>query len=83
MWHRLRLSIIGWLLAVPSAHAGMCALCRQALAQSHNRGLIQGFYWSILLIGGVPLIIMAAVGFVIWRHSHSSAFGPRSSRPAR
>ena len=67
MWRRLRLSIVGFLFAVPSAHAGMCALCRQALAQSNNRGLIQGFYWSILLIGGMPLMIMAIISVIVWR----------------
>ena len=72
MWHRVRLSIVGWLLAVPPAHAGMCALCRQVLAQSHNRGLIQGFYWSILLIGGVPLMLMAAISVIVWRRSRAS-----------
>ena len=72
MWRRLWLSIVGLLSAAPSAHAGMCALCRQALAQSNNRGLIQGFYWSILLIAGVPLMIMAVISFIVWRHIRSS-----------
>ena len=68
MWRRLFLLCIGLALTAPAANAGMCALCRQALAQSHNRGLIQGFYWSILLIAGVPLIIMAVIGLIAWRH---------------
>ena len=56
------------LLGVPEqAWAGTCALCRQALASGGNQGLIQGFYWSILLIAGVPLAIMAGVGWVVWQ----------------
>ena len=50
-----------------SVSAGMCALCRQALASGGNPGLIQGFYWSILLIAGVPLVMMTTVGLVAWR----------------
>ena len=56
------------LAAVPvSARAGTCALCRQALASGGGAGLIQGFYWSILLIAGVPLVIMTVVGLAVWR----------------
>ena len=54
-----------------SASAGTCALCRQALASSGNGRLIQGFYWSILLIAGVPLIIMGVIAFSVWRSAHS------------
>ena len=51
----------------------LCSLCRQVLASSGNRGLTQGFYWSILLIAGVPLIIAGVVGYAVWRSRH----GPR------
>ncbi len=54
----------------PTVFAGTCALCRQALASGGNQGLIDGFYWSILLIAGVPLIILSAVGVVVWRQRH-------------
>lgn len=64
-----------WLLIVevllvfhpPSAWAGLCALCRQALASGGNSGLIQGFYWSILLIAGVPLVMLGVIGLMAWR----------------
>ena len=56
-------------LALPSAaFGGTCALCRQALASGGNAGLIKGFYWSIVLIAGVPLAIMAVVAVIVWRH---------------
>ena len=58
-------SVLG--LPVPGL-AGTCALCRQALASGGNPGLIQGFYWSILLIAGIPLVIMATIGLMVWRH---------------
>lgn len=47
--------------------AGTCALCRQALASGGNEGLIRGFYLSILLIAGMPLLILAGVAALIWR----------------
>ena len=45
----------------------LCALCRQALASGGNEGLIRGFYLSILLIAGMPLVILAAVAVLFWR----------------
>lgn len=45
---------------------GLCALCRETLASGGNAGLVKGFYWSIVLIAGVPLVIMA-VAAVVWR----------------
>lgn len=60
------------LLGVPEqAWAGTCALCRQALASGGNQGLIRGFYWSILLIAGVPLLILGMVGWLAWRGARS------------
>lgn len=67
---RVRAWALGLLLAggwAPVAQAGMCALCRQALASGGNGGLIRGFYWSILLIAGVPLALMGALGILVWR----------------
>lgn len=52
-------------MALPFA---LCALCRQALASGGNAGLLQGFYWSIALMTGVPLLIMAVVAVALWRH---------------
>ncbi len=66
-WNGLLVGTGGFLGIAPSAVAGTCALCRQALASGGNQGLIQGFYWSILLIAGVPLAIMGAVGLLAWR----------------
>ena len=60
--------LLALLLERPAkALAGTCALCRQALASGGNQGLIQGFYWSIVLIAGVPLVIMGTVGLLVWR----------------
>jgi hypothetical protein len=54
------------------AFAGTCALCRQTLESGGNQGLVQGFYWSILLIAGVPLGIFSAVALAIWRSRRRS-----------
>ncbi|MCB9799629.1 MAG: hypothetical protein H6757_02585 [Candidatus Omnitrophica bacterium] len=40
-----------------TAWAGTCALCRQSLSMAGGPGLIQGFYWSIILIAGMPMLI--------------------------
>ncbi len=66
-WNGLLVGTGGFLGVAPSAFAGTCALCRQALASGGNQGLIQGFYWSIVLIAGVPLVIMGTVGLLVWR----------------
>ena len=59
--------MIGLTVAPRSAWAGTCALCRQALASGANAGLIHGFYWSILLIAGMPLVMMTVIGVIVWR----------------
>ena len=58
----------GLLWAASPSFASTCALCRQALASGGNPGLIRGFYWSIVLIAGMPLVLMGAAGFLVWRH---------------
>lgn len=45
----------------------MCSLCREVLAAAGNPGLVHGFYWSILLIGAVPLLVLSVAGVAIWR----------------
>lgn len=37
-----------------------CALCRQTLKSGGSEGLIRGFYWSIVLIGAIPLLIFCS-----------------------
>ena len=68
---RIRACGVGLLWAAcagaQEASAGTCALCRQALASGGSPGLVQGFYWSILLIAGVPLAIFAAAVVFAWR----------------
>lgn len=45
----------------------LCALCRQALASGGHEGLLRGFYLSILLIAGMPLLIFAVAAVLVWR----------------
>lgn len=47
---------------VSGAWAGLCPMCRQALEQSNQKGLLQGFYLSILLIAGMPFLIFSILG---------------------
>ncbi len=56
---------LGW---AANAEAGTCALCREVLASGGSDGLIEGIYWSILLIAGMPLILMTTIGIAVWRY---------------
>lgn len=49
-----------------SVFAGTCALCRETLSSGGNEGLIRGFYLSILLIAGMPLLILAGAAVLVW-----------------
>lgn len=60
--------LLGLFAAPAPAHAGLCALCRKTLEQSGNTGLIHGFYWSILLIGSIPLLVLLIGGGWLLRH---------------
>lgn len=53
-------------LVSKTAFAGLCPLCRQALEQGGNEGLVKGFYWSILLIAGIPLLIFSVVSVIVF-----------------
>ncbi len=44
---------------VPGNAWAMCSLCRETLRQTGKEGLLNGFYWSILLIGSIPLFVIA------------------------
>lgn len=57
------------MILAPAAFAGMCPLCRQTLAMGGSEGLIQGFYWSILLIAGMPILILIFAAFYSYRMS--------------
>lgn len=77
LWNGLVMGTGGLCVWAPPACAGTCALCRQALASGGNPGLIQGFYWSIVLIAGIPLLMMGGVGFLAWRNSRLLRGTPR------
>lgn len=53
---------------VSNAWAGLCPMCRQALEQSNQGGLLRGFYLSILLIAGMPLLIFSVLGLYFFYH---------------
>jgi hypothetical protein len=40
------------------AWAGTCSLCREVLQQGGSQNLIKGYYWSIVILVGLPLIII-------------------------
>lgn len=67
----LGLTAFSFLLS-PSSYAGMCAMCRRTLEMTGGQGLIKGFGLSILLIGGMPLLIAGFAVFVFMRGAKKS-----------
>lgn len=51
-----------------TAEAGLCSMCRQTLQMGGSPGLIKGFFWSVLLIGGVPLLLLAVFSLLFYSH---------------
>ncbi|GEM_PF-4752113 len=60
--------VVSELLFTSPAYAGLCALCRRTLEMTNNAGLIKGFFLSVLVIAGVPLLIGGIVFFVFYSH---------------
>ncbi|MCG3205547.1 MAG: hypothetical protein KCHDKBKB_02269 [Elusimicrobia bacterium] len=54
----LFLSSLVWFFSSP-LWAGLCSLCRETLRQGGGQKLINGFYWSVVVIGIIPLIVIA------------------------
>ncbi len=55
------------LAASGPALAQGCAMCRKNLEQNGGAGLLQGFYWSILLLVSLPLLMTGTFAFLFWR----------------
>ena len=54
------------LLASTDAHA-QCRLCKAALESGGGKGLIMGFYFSILLLLGTPFVLVGSfVGVIVY-----------------
>lgn len=47
--------------------AGTCSLCREALATGGSRGLIRGYFWSIVLLVVVHLLILSVGVRYAWK----------------
>lgn len=75
------LPVLVSLLSAQPVWAGTCALCREALKSGGSSGLVQGFYWSILLIGGVPLVIMGVAAALLWRAHGRHRNSPQPKLP--
>lgn len=61
---------------VPLAAASVafaCPTCKESIADgSNNAALAEGFFWSILLMMGSPLAILASLG-LYWLYQHLEA----------
>ena len=64
--------------AFPANAWALCPMCRKALEEG-NAGLIQGFYWSIILLVSLPLIVF----IVVWRvYRRFSSIAKKASGPS-
>jgi hypothetical protein len=45
----------------------MCSLCREALRAAGSARLIEGYYWSIVVIGIVPLVVLSVAFYYAYR----------------
>lgn len=70
-----KISFIGWLSGIAAeggwAWAGTCSLCREVLDQGGSQRLVKGYYWSILLLVGLPLLILMVGARYAWRRYNS------------
>ena len=64
--------------AAPLDVSAQCSLCRRALESGGGQGLLDGFYWSILLMLAVPTILFATVTTLLVR-AHRAKVGRHSS----
>jgi hypothetical protein len=70
-----------------TAIAAACPLCKEAKSDSEYPGggasLGRGFYYSILLMISVPFLVVATIGFRIWRNRRIVRFQRRAIPPLR
>jgi len=61
----MRACVIIWTLA---SVANACPFCKE----SFSSGLARGFYWSIFLMLGVPLVVVAVIAGIVIKASRKS-----------
>lgn len=49
----------------PGDAGAQCALCRQALESGGQEGLVDGLFWSILLLMGTPTVLVGTIAGLI------------------
>lgn len=45
----------------------MCSLCRETLQAAGSLRLIDGYYWSIVVIGIVPIVFLSIAVYYAYR----------------
>lgn len=68
-----------WLYAEGGAWA-QCALCRESLKSGGSAGLIQGFYWSVVLLLTVPALILTTLGWLLYRGHKRAMAGKKADQ---
>ena len=51
----------------PTLVCAQCAMCKRSLETGGSAGLLEGFYWSIVLMLTVPAALIASITFLIVR----------------
>ena len=65
-------SLAFWGLLADQEAWAMCAMCKKA-AEESQVGFLQGIYWSLLLIGGIPLVVFVLAGTAYRRLKRKAA----------
>jgi hypothetical protein len=68
-----RTVFLGSLLMLHSEALFACPLCKDAI----SLGLARGFYWSILLMLGMPVLVVGVISGVVWRAFKKGSSGVR------
>lgn len=66
LWASLSLALSALLLNGASAWA-QCSVCRQAIRESGQEGLVRGLQWSVVFMLAVPLVMVGTISFLIVR----------------
>jgi hypothetical protein len=55
----------------------MCSLCREALRSAGQLRLIEGYYWSVFVIGIVPIIVLSVAFYYAYRAYRNQPLPPK------
>lgn len=70
---------IATLLGVGPEVRAQCVACKQALESGGSSGLIDGFFWSIILLLSAAVALSSGLGYLLYRAGRSRDGPPRDT----